>query len=391
MNGVLRRISSCIGVTILLFGVLVGGCTTQETPTTPETPATQEKPKTPETPTTPETPATQETPTTPKTPANQETPTTRIVMDKEGNPIEIPYNVERVAPQIGAMAHMTALLGCSDRLVCTAFGNTNPYFYQVFPRAADANPKGLRTSSVEEIIASKAQVLYGPITDEATIAQLKAAGIAVVPLNTFATIQEMEDNIRKIAEILGGEAPARAEAFCKYYEEQIDYVTKKTENVRKVKICSLFYSGGKYTTINSVDICSVYITAAGGINVAGHVQFAGGAFSGSCNIEDVIKWNPEIIITSTTSGKTQILADPTLKTVQAVRDGKVYVVPTGTYLWSVRSAEGAMMPLWLAKTMHPDVFYDLDMYRVVRDYYKMFYGYVVPDNEIFAILAGNQQ
>ena len=83
------------------------------------------------------------------------TPATRIVKDKDGNAIEIPYNVERVAPQIGAMAHMTALLGYSDKIVCAADANLNDTFRKIFPGYVKANPKGLSTSNVEDVIASK--------------------------------------------------------------------------------------------------------------------------------------------------------------------------------------------------------------------------------------------
>jgi len=314
-------------------------------------------------------------------------PTTRIVMDKEGNPITIPFKVDRVAPQIGAMAHMTALLGCADKLVATAFGGTNAYFNKIFPEYLTANPKGLSTSNVEEVIASGAQVLYGPITDNATIEKYQTAGIAVVPLTTFSTVEQMKDNIRKIAEILGGDAPKRAEDFCKYYDEQMAYVSDKTANASDVRVMSLNYNANAWGTINAKDICSVYITAAGGINVAADLVIASGV-SGGISTEDVIKWNPELIITNNQAGKDAILAEPTFKTVQAVKDGKVYVVPTGTYLWSVRSAEGAMMPLWLAKTIHPEIFTDLDMNKVVRDYYQKFYDYEIPDDEITVILAG---
>lgn len=310
-------------------------------------------------------------------------PTTRIVMDQNGNPVTIPYNVTRVAPMIGAMAHMTALLGDSNEIVCAADSNLNATFRKIFPVYVQANPKGLSTSNVEDVIASGAQVFYGPITDAPTIAKYQAAGIAVIPLNSFSTVDQMKANIRKIAEILGGDAPAKAEAFCTYYDTQIAYCINKTAGLGQVKILDLSVTAGAMSTINSTDICSVYMTDAGGVNVAGDLTVVSGISS-----ENVIQWNPDVIITLSADSKAWILAQPTLQNVSAIKNGKVYVVPWGTYLWSVRSAEGAMMPLWLAKIMHPDAFSDLDMNNVVKDYYSRFYGYNVSDAEIAAILAG---
>ncbi|MBN2075386.1 MAG: ABC transporter substrate-binding protein [Dehalococcoidales bacterium] len=324
----------------------------------------------------------------------EETPQTRTVTDSEGNPIEIPYNVERVAPQIGAMAHMTALLGYSNRLVATAFGDTNEYFNKVFPDYVKANPRGLTTGNVEDIIASGAQVVYGPVRDQAVIDQLNAAGIAVVKLASFSTIEEMKSNIREIAKINGGNAPHIAEDFCEYYQGNIDYVSEKTAHLQqseKVRILMLNYRAGALSTINAADICSVYITEAGGINVAAEAEGGGSTPGTSISAEDVIKWNPEIILTHNLSGKEQILAEPTFQTLPAIKNNKVFIVPTGTYLWSVRSAEGSMMCLWLAKTMYPEIFKDLDMAKKIREFYKTFHsGYEIPDDEIDMVLAGNQ-
>jgi iron complex transport system substrate-binding protein len=311
------------------------------------------------------------------------TPTTRTVMDQNGNAVVIPYKVTRVAPQIGAMAHMTALLGDSNEIVCAADSSLNATFRKIFPGYVQANPKGLSTSNVEDVIASGAQVFYGPITDAATIAKYQAAGIAVIPLNAFSTVDQMKANIRKIAEILGGDAPAKAEVFCTYYDAQIAYCTQNTSSLPKVKVLSLNSVAGVMSTINSTDICSVYMTVAGGVNVAADVTAVS-----SVSAENVIQWNPDVIITNSADSKAAILAQTTLQSVSAVKNGKIFVVPWGTYLWSVRSAEGAMMPLWLAKIMHGDALTDLDMNKVVRDYYSKFYGYSISDTEIASILAG---
>ena len=60
------------------------------------------------------------TTTKPSATSTTTTPTTRTVMDQNGNAVVIPYKVTRVAPQIGAMALMTALLGDSNEIVCAA-------------------------------------------------------------------------------------------------------------------------------------------------------------------------------------------------------------------------------------------------------------------------------
>jgi iron complex transport system substrate-binding protein len=54
----------------------------------------------------------------------------------------------------------------------------------------------------------------------------------------------------------------------------------------------------------------------------------------------------------------------------------------------VRSGEGAMYPLFLGTLLYPELFSDIDMKKVVRDFFKNFYVYDVSDAEINRILTG---
>jgi hypothetical protein len=63
-----------------------------------------------------------------------------------------------------------------------------------------------------------------------------------------------------------------------------------------------------------------------------------------------------------------------------------YVVPTGAYLWSVRSPEGALCSLWLAKILHGSetVTYNgakgtvgrfINVYNLTYQFYSTYYHY----------------
>jgi iron complex transport system substrate-binding protein len=82
--------------------------------------------------------------------------------------------------------------------------------------------------------------------------------------------------------------------------------------------------------------------------------------------------------------------DPALATVPAVKNGKVYTEPEGTYPWSVRSAEGVLMPVFLGTILHPDKFADLSLADVTKTFYKDYYGYDLSQEQLDAILAGGE-
>jgi iron complex transport system substrate-binding protein len=320
---------------------------------------------------------------------------TRKVIDSDGNTVEIPDKVERAAPSIGAFAQITELVGGRGKIVASVSGLPD-FFTTVFPDFLESNSEGHDTSNVEDIIASGAQVAFGPTFTEEQTEQLRGAGIAVVKINSFSNAEELMDCITLIGEILGEDAPQQAKKFNEYFQGNMDYteeLTKELSEEARVKVLMLRINGGNYTTINETDICSGYIRSAGGINVAadfeGNPNETGGTKMG-INGEQIIQWSPEIILTHSQTEKDEIMKDASLSVVPAVKNEKVYVVPIGTYLWSVRSGEGALMPLWLAKIQQPEIFKDLNIEDKTKEFYSEFYKYELNQEELDKILKGQE-
>jgi iron complex transport system substrate-binding protein len=321
-------------------------------------------------------------------------PATRFVKDSNGVDVEIPYVVTKAAPVIGAFAQITEVVtGGSGKISAAATMNITPYFRQVFPDYARSNPNNYSAMSVEDLIASGAQVAYGPnvIFSAEQREQLARAGITFVEINNVASVQDMCDSFQIIGNILGDAEAAKAREFVNYYLGNINTAKSRTANIaanNKITFLSLFYSAGAYTTTNGRDISNEYIEAAGGVNVAKDYMGVAGANSLTVDAERILAWNPQVIMTSNQTGREAVLNDPAMRTVSAVSSGKVYVCPSGIYLWSVRSGEGAMLPQWIGTKLYPDLFADTDMRAVVRDFFNNFYNYKIPESEIDTVLAG---
>lgn len=320
---------------------------------------------------------------------------TRMVAGDDGVEVEIPAVVTRAAPVIGAFAQMTEMLTAGGgKIVAAATNNVSDYFKQVFPDYVESNPNDYNSTSVEDLVAAGAQVAYGPsqLFSDDQKAQLTEAGIPFVPINNIATVEGMCNAFLIIGEILGEAEYARAEEFVEYYTGNINACTALTTDVAdedKVTMLSLFYSADAYTTINGGDICNEYIEAAGGINLAKDYSPAAGSSSLTVDAEQIVAWNPQFIMTSNQAGKEAILADPALATVDAVVNGNVGVCPYGVYLWSVRSGEGSMLPLWLGTQMYPELYAEVDMAAVVKEFFNYWYNYDISDDEIASTLAGD--
>ena len=93
------------------------------------------------------------------------------------------------------------------------------------------------------------------------------------------------------------------------------------------------------------------------INIAGGVNAADVVGNGRpVTMEQVAAWNPDVIIVGTApnqQNRQAILDDPRWREINAVKNGKVFVNPSGAYLWDRHSAEAALQVLWAAKLLHP--------------------------------------
>ncbi len=330
--------------------------------------------------------------------ASAEQSDTRTVIDDDGNEITIPADVERVAPLIGAFAQITEMLTQGGgKIVAAATSNISDDFRAVFTDYDESNPDNARDSgSVEDLIASGAQVVYGPasnIFSEEQLAQLDEAGIIVVNINNYSTVEGMCSCIEKIGQILGDEEYARALEFVEYYQASLEDSAAKVSDLsddEKVTALQINVSGGMYTCTNSSDISNEYYTAAGAINVAADytgVTDSGTGLTNTVDAEQIVEWNPQFIITMSESATEAILSDSALANVDAVVNGNVYTCPQGLYLWCVRSGEGAMMTPWLGTLFYPDRFSDVDMTEVVQSFYSDWYNYDLSEEDAEAILS----
>ena len=314
----------------------------------------------------------------------------RVVLDSDGKEVQVPDVIERATPMIGAFVQVSAMLGNEERIISGAT-RLPPLMEKIFPKIrTSGNQSGMLGSSVETLIASKTQVVFGPVGmmfDENAKKQLEAAGIAVVKVDKMSSVKEIQDSFSKIAQIWGGQSVQRAKEFNVYFDKNVKFASERTVKIEpKKRVLVLNFNSGNFSTISSSDIGAEYIKIAGGINLSSEISKEDFKISKALNEEQVIIFNPDVIITNSRSSKEQIAKNPSFTQLKAVRQGQIFVVPSGVYLWSVRSAEGALYPLWLAKVLYPENFTELNLEDEVKKFYLKFYRYELSDEELRGIL-----
>jgi iron complex transport system substrate-binding protein len=118
---------------------------------------------------------------------------------------------------------------------------------------------------------------------------------------------------------------------------------------------------------------------------------AGGTKGGLANvsIEQVLAWNPEVILTVDPAFADSVARDPTWAPVAAVRSGRIELAPHLPFGWvDLPPSVNRLIGLWwLGKKLYPDLFPE-DLRTLTRDFYRRYYHVAVGDAQIDRVLGG---
>src|SRR5262249_59816412 len=106
------------------------------------------------------------------------------------------------------------------------------------------------------------------------------------------------------------------------------------------------------------------------------------------SLEQVLAWNPEVILTLDPTFHAGVARDPSWRSVRAVKNGRVHLVTPAPFPWvdfppSVNRAIGLR---WLGHVLYPDAFPDLR--DDARTFYGLFYHRVPDDRQLDNLLGG---
>lgn len=111
------------------------------------------------------------------------------------------------------------------------------------------------------------------------------------------------------------------------------------------------------------------------------------------NLEQVYEWNPGVIfMTNFNTAQPEDLYNNTVGTydwsgIQAVQDQRVYKMPLGMYRSYTPGIDTPITLLWMAKTVYPALFEDIDVTQLAIDYYQEVFGVTLTAEQVEQIFA----
>lgn len=260
--------------------------------------------------------------------------------DDFGDAIVVRTVPQRVVSLNPATTDLIFALGAGNRLV----GRTH---WDVYPAEAIKVPdlgSGIRPS-VEAVLGARPDlvILYASNDNRAAATAFRTAGVNTLSLK-IDHIDDFYRATRTIARLLGDSA--RGIVVSDSVRKTLERVKAETAGLPKPTVFWHIWDA-PLITIGRGSYMNELVDIAGGHNVYGDMAET----SPTVSIEDVIKRNPQFIITGP-EGSREVSADPRWSQVSAVKAHRILVVDTAIVgRPSVRLGEAAVL---LAKLFHSE-------------------------------------
>lgn len=329
----------------------------------------------------------------------------RVITDMAGRRVEIPRKIEKVysTGQPGVVALYTInpdlLLGWCLKL-SQEEGEYIAAKYLGLPVLGLMQGSN-DTASREEIMRRTPDlILMMTYLDESTVSDAdalqKRMGIPVV-LADYA-LSRIPDTYRFLGDVLSQKE--RTELLARYCKDVLAKAEEKAALIPEDRRLSVYYAQGPkgLQTAPRGSSHSEVIDLVGGKNIVTLAAESDGRLT--VNMEQVLLWNPDVVIASYSMGHGGVKGDGSIfdilsngqeswNLVKAVQNKMVFSTPCYPYNWldmppGVNRVIGI---LWMGNLLYPDSF-PLDIREETRAFYRLFYHKTLTDAQIDHLLAG---
>ena len=242
------------------------------------------------------------------------------------------------------------------------------------------------SANLESVLALKPDLILDVGSTAPTFVSL-ATRVQEQTSIPYALLDGRFDAAAATYRLLGKLTQRDAEPYATYAEDTLFKIQTRINRIPESERPRVYYARGprglETGLGGSINVETIEFLGAN--NVAGETK--GGL--ATVSLEQVLKWDPEVIVTIDRDFAANVRSDPLWKDVAAVRSGRVHLSPKMPFGWvdfppSVNRLIG--LP-WLAQIFYPDHFKE-DMRTLTREFYTRFYHVTPSDADLDRVLAG---
>ena len=329
---------------------------------------------------------------------------THIVTDHAGNSVEVPNVINRiVVADIYPMASvLTVFFDSAEKIVGMAApcmsAAKNGLLGELYPEILNAKTDFIDGTNVniEELLKLNPDVVFYSAGSKEEGEAYKNAGIPAIAISPgkwgYDAIETLNQWIETLVQLFPEND--KSKIVREYSEKTYKMVQERVSGLSdadKVKVFFLFqYSDSNIMTSGKKFFGQWWCDAIGAKNAAEELEKDN---SVAVNMEQIYAWNPELIfITNFNTAKPDDLYNNTVGSydwseIEAVKNKQVYKMPHGMYRSYTCGVDTPVTLFWLAKTVYPSLFEDIDITAETKKYYQEVFGITLTDeqaNKIFS-------
>ncbi|WP_313153979.1 ABC transporter substrate-binding protein [Lacrimispora sp.] len=316
---------------------------------------------------------------------------TRVFTDSAGREVTLPKEINKIAPS-GPLAQIVLYTLCPDKLSGLASDFSEgakqyvdekywalPKFGQFYGKNANLNMEALIAESPDVIIDIGEAKKSVKEDMDALQEQLNMPVIFIeADLDTMSSAYEM------LGELTGETDQAKKLAdYC-------NNILKKSETAGEQlaeKKSVYFATGDDGLHTNAEGSIHARVIEQIGAENAAKVEKVSSGGGSEVSFEQLLLWQPDIIIADSEALYQTIITDKVWGELNAVKEGKVYQIPSVPYSFmsSPPSVNRMIGILWLGNLAYPEQ-YSVDIKQEVKDFYELFYHVALDDTQVEKIL-----
>ncbi len=315
----------------------------------------------------------------------------------DGRQVTVPDPINSALGTAPPVTVMTYIIAPEKLIGFNSAYNTSKYLPEKYKNLPNAGgTQGQSKLNAESFFSYNPDVIINgvvesPFTSTSTDEiQSQLIPIPVVAVGDVTDISNFAPGMRFLGELYGN--PEKAEEFVTFYEDIYNEVNDKTASIPESERKRVYYAEGQegLKTDPAVSLHAQPLNVAHGTNVA-DIEWTTMVGNTPVSIEQIMKWNPDVIIATDKQFYSEVYSDPNWADIKAVKDKQVYLVPKDPFSWYDRSpGVNIVMGIpWTAKILYPDLFADMDLKALTREFYSKFYYYDLSDNEAEDLLTAS--
>lgn len=280
------------------------------------------------------------------------------------------------------------MLGQLDKVSGMCDTSKYAWLRHALPQIADIPDYGsFDKVNMEELLKAAPDVVISPSDSKKTNEKMKDMGLTV--LEDGVNIDDPKDVFKQsyseidlVAQLTG--STDVADRYYKWANGVLGLVSDRVKDIPENERVRVLPIRNDLTQVYGNNCLWGHVEEmAGGINVSADSTAGTGKFFVDVDAEKIVDYNPSFIFQINQSGGfpedtanryINWSSDKRFKDIPAFVNGDVYLIPSGITQWC-SDIEAPLGVLWMAKTMYPDKFKDIDVKKYAADFYTEFLNY----------------